>query len=418
MRTTELAESNPRYPGWQVTLSSSGCVFFSFASVLVYTFGIFLKPLSAEFGWSRAATSAAFGLAALSVAACSPVLGYLLDRYPARRIIVPCFIVFGGAFCSLGLLTNHLWHLYAIFVVLGVVGNGTAHLAYARTLSSWFSERRGLAFAILMAGGAAGAMVLPPVAQWLITSLGWRSAFVVLGALVLAVGLPLASQVRERRDARAGAGRNETGASAVEGLRSRIFWIIITVLFLCSLSQNGALAHLPALLTDRGISAAESALAASAMGGAVLVGRLATGALLDRFFAPRVAFVLLGLASLGTLILARAASLEAGVLGAVLIGLGMGGEADVTPYLLSKYFGLRSLSVLYGFSWTAYAIAGAIGPVIMGRAFDAAGSYRTMLAALALLTVVAASLMLLLPRYKANNRAGTLAKSRATADCA
>lgn len=412
MRSGAVNESSPRYAGWRVTLASSGCVFFSFASVLVYTFGIFLKPLALEFGWSRAAVSAAFGLAALSVAACSPPLGYLLDRYPARRIIIPCFIVFGGAFCSLALLTHHLWHLYAIFIVLGVVGNGTAHLAYARTLSSWFTERRGLAFAILMAGGAFGAMVLPPAAQFLIAALGWRGAFAALGGAILAVGLPLASQVRERRAAIEVAGGIEAGASVREGLGSRIFWTIIVVLFLCSLSQNGAIAHLPALLSDRGISPARSALAASAMGGAVLAGRLVTGALLDRFFAPRVAFVLLGLAALGTLILSRATSMEAAILGAVLIGIGMGGEADVTPYLLSKYFGLRSLSILYGFSWTAYAIAGAIGPVIMGRAFDATGSYQAMLSGLALLTLVAASLMLLLPQYQTMPSADTAATSR------
>ena len=67
----------------------------SFASLLVYTFAIFLKPLAAEFGWSREAISSAFGVAALAVAACSPPLGWLLDRYPARRIILPCIAIFG-----------------------------------------------------------------------------------------------------------------------------------------------------------------------------------------------------------------------------------------------------------------------------------------------------------------------------------
>src|SRR6202042_1609560 len=105
----ELTEHSIRYPGWRVAIASSVCVFVSFASLLVYTFGIFLKPLAAEFGWSREAISAAFGIAALSVAACSPVLGWLLDHYPARRIILPCLFIFGCAFASLSLLTRHLW---------------------------------------------------------------------------------------------------------------------------------------------------------------------------------------------------------------------------------------------------------------------------------------------------------------------
>jgi MFS family permease len=137
------------------------------------------------------------------------------------------------------------------------------------------------------------------------------------------------------------------------------------------------------------------------MGGASLVGRLLTGWLLDRFFAARVSFALLAIAALGTFLLSGAHSLTMGVMAAVLIGLGMGGEADVTPYMLSRYFGLRSFSVLYGFTWTFYAVAGAIGPVLMGRAFDATGSYETLLARLAMGTLGVATLMLLMPSYDA-----------------
>ena len=394
-----VRETSIRYPGWRVAIAASGCVFVSFASLLVYTFSIFLKPVAAEFGWSREAASAAFGIGALAVGACSPLLGLLLDRYPARRIILPCLTVFGCAFASLSMLTHHLWHLYAIFLVLGVVGNGTAYLAYSRALATWFHERRGAAFAVLMTGGAVGAMVLPPAAGLLIGTVGWRNAFLALGVLVLVIGLPLGSQVRESPAARRSPERTVPGASVRECVRSRIFWIIVTVLFCSSLSQNGAIAHLSAMLTDRGISAAGAAFAVSAMGASILVGRLITGWLLDRYFAPRVAFVLLAIASIGAILLAGAQTLLTGAAGAALVGLGMGGEADVTPFLLSKYFGLRSFATLYGLTWTAYAIAGAIGPVIMGRAFDLTGSYQALLLQLAVLTAATASLLFFLPRY-------------------
>ncbi len=138
-----------------------------------------------------------------------------------------------------------------------------------------------------------------------------------------------------------------------------------------------------------------------AMGAAILLGRLVTGWLLDRFFAPRVATMLLVVAALGAFLLAHAATVGWGLLGASLIGFGMGGEGDVTPYLLVRYFGVRAFSTLYGLTWTAYAIAGAIGPVIMGRAFDATGSYSALLVQLAALTLGAGALMFLLPRYGA-----------------
>jgi MFS family permease len=133
--------------------------------LLVYAFGIFLKPVTEEFGWSREAASLAFGIAAMMIAACSPVLGYLLDRVGARRAILPCVTVFGCAFASLALLTPHLWHLYAIFAILGAVGNGTAHLVCTRAVSTWFDRRRGMALALVMTGGAVGSIILPPAAQ-------------------------------------------------------------------------------------------------------------------------------------------------------------------------------------------------------------------------------------------------------------
>ncbi len=393
-------ETDCRYEGWRVASAASVGVFVSFASLLVYTFGIFLKPLAEEFSWSRESVSAAFGVSAMTVAFCSPPLGSLLDRYSPRRIIVPCLVIFGCGFASLSLLTPHLWHLYAVFFLLGVVGNGTAQMAYSRAVSSWFERRRGAALALVMSGGAVGAMVLPPLAEALIQRVGWRGASVALGTMVIVLGVPVVARFVRNRDTMPRAhGGQVSGLTVGEGLRTRAFWIMVTVLFGTSIAQNGALAHMSALLTDRGVSAAGGALALSAMGGAGLAGRLMTGWLLDRFFAARVSFSLLSTAALGTFLLSRADSLEMGLLAAVLIGVGMGGEADVTPYLISRYFGLRSFTVLYGLTWTFYAVAGAIGPVLMGQAFDITGSYETLLTQLAFVTLAVAALMLFLPRY-------------------
>jgi MFS family permease len=335
------------------------------------------------------------------VAVCSPPLGYLLDRLKPARVIVPCVVVFGLAFASLSLLTPNIWHLYAVFFVLGVVGNGTAQMAYSRAVASWFDARRGAGLAIVMAGGAVGAMVLPPVAESLIARYGWRQACVILGAMVLLIGPPAAARfVRQRPAATPTAAIRADGASVRDGLRSRAFWILVAVLFGSSIAQNGAITHMAALLSDRGVTAQGAALAVSAMGAASLAGRLGTGWLLDRFFAAHVSIGLLLMAALGTLLLASADTLLLGILAGALIGAGMGGEADVTPYLLSRYFGLRAFSALYGLTWTAYAIAGAIGPILMGRAFDLTTSYTTLLPMLAGAIVTVAMLMLFLPRYQ------------------
>jgi MFS family permease len=202
----------------------------------------------------------------MMIAACSPPLGYLLDRVGARRVILPCVTVFGCTFASLALLTPHLWHLYATFAILGAVGNGTAHLAYTRAVSTWFVRRRGMALALVMTGGAVGAMVLPPVAQALIQSLGWRGAFAVLGAMVLVVGLPVVVPLIREKPGFERRRVEAAGASVQQAIRSRPFWILVVVLFLGSIGQNGMITHLSAMLTDRGVSSHNAAIAVSLMG--------------------------------------------------------------------------------------------------------------------------------------------------------
>jgi MFS family permease len=135
------------------------------------------------------------------------------------------------------------------------------------------------------------------------------------------------------------------------------------------------------------------------MGLASLGGRLLTGWLVDRFRGARVAFALLAIAAAGITVLARSRSFEASLLASLLIGFGLGGELDVTPFLLSRYFGLRAVSTLYGFAWTAMGMAGAVGPFLMGRAFDQSGSYDSVLQWLSVTTLAAGSLMLILPSY-------------------
>jgi MFS family permease len=396
-----MREDNLDYYGWRVVLAACLGVMAGFGSLFVYTFSVFVKPLASEFGWSREAISQGFAIAAVTLGVCSPLLGRWIDRFGPRRIILVCMTVFGCAIASLGLLRFGVWQFYATCFVLGAVGNGAAHLAYSRSISTWFDRRLGVALAFVMVGAGLGAMILPVVAQSVITRSGWREAYGVLGALALILGLPLSWRyIRERgavqRDAAPVA---HSGMSWQQGLSSLSFWIITAILLVSSTSMNGAITHLSALLTDRGIIAERAALCASVLGGTSLLGRVFVGWLLDRFFAPRVALAINLITAAGIFLLARAGSFESGCLAAGLIGIGAGGEAAITPYLLTRYFGLRSFSTLYGITWTFYAAAGAIGPVILGRAFDATGSYTSVLMMLAAALGIEAMTNKLLPKY-------------------
>ncbi|MGH9610842.1 MAG: MFS transporter [Bryobacteraceae bacterium] len=379
-------------------------MFAGFGSVFIFTFGVFLKPLSATFGWNREEISLGFAVAALTVAGCSPFIGRLFDRYPARRILLPCVAIYGGGFGSLSLLTPHLGHFLGVLVILGVVGNGTTQLGYARVISAWFHASRGRALAAVMAGSGMGSMIFPPLAQALISVYGWRAAYAILGGIILLFGMPLTALFLYEPEGHHGPVASlsaEKKGSIWPLLRSRPFLLIASALLLFSLATNGLNAHLPPLLTDRGFSPEYAATILSAVGLAALVSKLGTGYLLDRFFAARVVALLFLICTAGFLVIVYSSGIGTACLGALLVGAATGSESDATPYLLTRYFGLERFSELYGYTWTVYACAGALGPVVMGSMFDRTGSYHSTLLAFAAIVSVAALCFGLLPKYAA-----------------
>jgi MFS family permease len=401
-KNAELNEFDIGYYGWRVVLAACMGVMAGFGSLFVYTFNVFVKPLSMQFGWNRESISIGFAIAAMTVGLSSPLIGRLIDRVGPRRVILPCMTVFGCGVASLALLRSHLWQFYLTCFMIGIVGNGAAHLAYARSISTWFPTRLGTAFAFVMLGAGLGAMILPVIAQAIVTRSGWRAAYATLGLLALLLGLPLSWRYIAERgpvEKKEAAPVVHSGLTWQQGMQSFAFWVIVVVLFVGSISMNGAITHMSALLTDRKITPEDAALCAAILGGSSVLGRVVTGWLLDRFFGAWVAFIVTLISAGGIFFLARADSFAAGAAAAALIGIGAGGEAAITPYLLTRYFGLRAFSTLYGITWTFYAAAGATGPIILGRAYDATGSYVSLLTVLAVGLGVAGVINLALPKY-------------------
>ncbi len=400
-------ESTLRYPGWSVATAAFVGVMTSFAPIVPYTFSLFLNPLHAAFGWRRAAIDGTFAIAALTVALISPFIGMLLDRFPPRRIILPSIVVFALALASLSRLSGGIGQFYATFFILGLVANGTAQFAYTRTILTWFQKHRGLALALILTGSGMGSILIPPATQWMIGHHGWRSAYLLLGGIAL-LGLPLtALLVRNRpepvqqsvvRDA-------IPGMSVRAAFASVAFWVLCAITVLSAFSENGLVTNLAAILTDHGVTPQSAALALSVRGGAGIVGRLCVGFLIDRFSPQRIQTMILVLAATGTLVFAFARSPAMAMLGATLLGVGLGSEADVQPYLLAHYFGRKHFSVLYGLTWTAYAIGGATGPMFIGHLYDGAGSYHvSFVVDLAVVAFGAAAVSLLLRRSDSAER--------------
>jgi len=394
-------ESSLHYAGWGVVAAAFAGVMVSFAPIVPYTFSLFLNPLHAAFGWKREAIGGTFALAAITVALVSPGIGLLLDRLPPRRVILPSILVFALALASLSRLGPNIRQFYLTFFVLGLVANGTAQFAYARTVLSWFYKHRGLALALVISGSGVGSILIPPLTLWVIEHHGWRSAYLMLGGIAL-LGIPLtALLVRNRPDAVVvadhSAGASTTVAAA---LRSAPFWILAFIIMLSSFSENGLVTNLAAILTEHGVMAQTAAFALSVRGGAGIIGRLCIGFLIDRFSPQRIQTFVLLLSAVGALVLAFAHTPPVVLIGAAVLGVGLGSETDVAPYLLAHYFGRKHFSVLYGLTWTAYAIGGATGPIAIGHWYDHAGFYQPrFIVYLACVAFAAVAISLLLRRH-------------------
>jgi predicted MFS family arabinose efflux permease len=394
-----VEENSIFYPGWGVVAAAFVGAMVSFAAIVPYTFSLFLTPLHAAFGWDREAMGGAFALAAITVAIVSPLLGVLFDHWPPRRIIVPSILAFAAALALLSRLSGSIAQFYLAFFVLGVTANGTASFAYTRTLLTWFRKHRGLALALLLTGGGIGSILLPPLTQWMIQQHGWRSAWLMLGGIAL-LGLPLTLLlVRNRPENSISQEQHPANGMPVAlALRQPSFWILALITILSAFSENGLVTNMAAILTEHGVIAATAALALSVRGGAGILGRLGIGSAIDRASPRRIQTIVLTLAAAGTLILSYARTWPVTLLGAAVLGIGLGSEADVMPYLLARFFGRKHFSVLYGLMWTAYAIGGATGPLWIGHMYDTAHAYKPIfIVELAGVAFAAVILSLLLP---------------------
>jgi MFS family permease len=413
--TTSEQTSGKTFYGWWVVLAAGLGLALHAGPLIVPTFGVFLKPLSQEFGWSRTQLSLAFSLFTLGLTLTLPLIGRFVDRFGARRVILPATLLFGVSVFSLAFLSAHLWHLYAVYLLLGVVGSGTTPVPYTKVIARWFNRQRGLALGLAAATFSLSGSLMPPLAQTLIATVGWRSAYEILGFLAVGITIPAVglllkespqimglapdgetgeqAQVSMQRD-------SEEGMSFQEARHTVTFWCMGSAFFLISVCFHGYAIHLVPLLTDRGFSAQHAAMVASLAGMAMLIGKVGIGYLLDRFFAPVVAGCFFGGFAVGLLLLWSGAAGGVVFVAVALVGLGLGAELDVMPYVVSRYFGLRAFGEIYSYTFALFTLGGVVGPPLMGAGFDATGSYSLVLGTFIMAALTAAGLMTRLGPYR------------------
>ncbi len=372
--------------------------------IVFFTFGLFLGPITAEFGWDRATFASSLLVGHTLAAIAYPFMGRAIDRYGIRRMTLTFIPIFALATSAVALTPPSPIVFIALAGFCGLVSVGQAPPAYAKAVSAWFDERRGLALGIAMAGIGLGATLVPQFARWVIAGYGWRAGYVALGAITFAVAFPaVALFVREPERGAGAAGRPNDGLPGLtvgESVRSSTFWLLAVAVFLVVTTINGIVGHLVPMLTDRGLDVRQATTTLSAVGLSTIAGRVITGYLLDRFFAPYVAagLFLLPLASIA--ILTGAAGDITPVVAAIALGFGLGAEVDVIGFLTGRYFGLRVYGEIYGYLFAIFTLGTGLGPVLMALAYDVTRSYDATLVGFAAALLTASVLVSRLGAYR------------------
>lgn len=387
-----------------VATSALGLLFGAFP-IVVSSFAIFFPSYLREFHASRAAISLALTTHNLLAALLAGCVGRLADRFGARKLILPGLGILGLVLLSAKAIGSSVWQLYVFYAMLGVVSDTTTAVPYCLVVSRWFNRHRGLALGLTLAGMGVGAMVMPLVMHQLIAVYGWRSALAIAGAAILIVPMPIVGLFLKEAPRHVSLAPDRA-AGQPEGLTwpeirsSPAYWLMTAAFVLTAGSIHACIVHMAQIFSDRGAPGASAALAVSVGGLALLAGRAGTGFFLDRYFGPHVAMSVFTMAALGIALLRTGATGLPAFVGTFLLGLGFGAEGDIMAYLVSRYFGLRSLGAAFGFSFGAYVLAGGLGPLLMGFAFDHTGSYRAPLGGCLIATLAAVAQMSRLGPYR------------------
>ncbi|PZU09089.1 MAG: hypothetical protein DI605_09915 [Sphingomonas sp.] len=379
----------------------AGCSIAMICSVttLTISFGVFLLPIGSSFGWGREVVSSAFAVTMFTEALSLFAVGQIVDRYDPRVTVIVGTVLFTGAIASLSLITPSKILLYSLFAALGMVAASQTQVPYAKIISAWFDHARGAAIGIMLLGSAIGTTIMPPIAQAVIAQWGWRAAFVVFGAILLAIALPaqlfLIRWPPQHQAARPdGAPRTiaESGTSLATALRTPSLWTIALALFLIANVLTGLMVHLFALLKDRGFPDSSSVLAVSIAGISMIAGRVLAGIAADRFRSDLVAALFFGLPEVAIALLWQPSGEAGAAIAAAVIGICSGGETAIAAVLVLKLFGQRAFGKIYAFVLFGFAVGCGTGPWLLAQTFDRNGSYAHGLMILAALALLACGL--------------------------
>ena len=368
------------------------------------TFPVFFKPLIDEFHWSRTALSGTVSIGLIVGGLVTPFWGHWTDRSGARVVVLTAAL-FAGFSLLLRARIDSLFDIYLVAILGAFFFAGVDLIPLSTAISQWFRRKRGLAMGVTLVGGGAGGLIMPPLANYLVESVGWRNAYLLLAGAFWLTIVPIAGLILRRRPQDMGllpdggiavSDGKDTAALDVDAppeeqakhacdedftlkqaVRKLSFWLIGIAFFFPMMSGVGLATHLVAIFTDTGMSSQAASNCLGLMGGLSIAGRFGFGYAADRFSIRRVFTTCFVLEASGVCTLLATALVGTKALFAFVLvyGLTGGGGLVLAPLMVGECFGVKSVGTIFGVLAIAAVVGGAVGPLLAGLIFDATGSY-------------------------------------------
>ena len=385
----------PFYYGW-VVVGAAGTAVFARMAPNITTLTIFILPLSAEFGWSRTLISGSVSVGALAALVLSPAVGWCIDRFGARPVLVVSVLVLGLAMTSMAWATVPLT-FYIAFASARVVFHTSAPIGASTVSARWFIKKRGRAIGIVFLCGAIGGLVFTMLSAQMIEHFSMKTAWIVIGLVVFGVSVAPSlllvierpedmgllpdnenpSVVVEERDLLSPLEENHENDSWTfpEAAKTKAFWMLFFAGMAMFCVNTGTNVHIGAYYLDQGLTLTVAAVAISIGWIVSACGSVVWGWVLEKIEARRAYSVVFMILCVSTVYLLTVDSTAGALIAAILIGSVSSGSNVIIAIMYANYFGRNSLGRIRGVSETGVLLGQATGPLLAGVLFDSRGSY-------------------------------------------